>query len=125
MQVAELEDADLSPDLRERVLERLGLTGPPRPDLEGLVFVYGAWCARVPFDNVRKMIALRRGAARLPGAAAADFFSGWLEHGASGTCWPTSNALFVLLRALGFEARRVAGCMRSRDCEPWERHGAP
>jgi len=29
-----------------------------------------------------------------------------------GTCWPTSNALFELARALGFEARRVAGSMR-------------
>ena len=103
----------LHPALREQVLDRLGLPGPPRTDLEGLAALYGAWCARVPFDNVRKMIALRsRPDGPLPGLGAQDFFEQWLAHGAGGTCWPTSNALFELARALGFEARRVAGSMR-------------
>ena len=103
----------LHPALREQVLDRLGLPGPPRTDLEGLAALYGAWCARVPFDNVRKMIALRsRPDGPLPGLGAQDFFEQWMAHGAGGTCWPTSNALFELARALGFEARRVAGSMR-------------
>jgi len=37
----------LHPALREQVLDRLGLPGPPRTDLEGLAALYGAWCARV------------------------------------------------------------------------------
>jgi hypothetical protein len=45
------------------------------------------------------------------GNPAEDFFTAWLEHGTGGTCWPSSNALFALLEALGFEARRVAGSM--------------
>jgi len=79
--------------------------------LAGLGAVYGAWCARVPFDNLRKRVALFTGAP-LPGGDAADFFEAWLEDGTGGTCWPTSNALHALLRSLGFEARRVSGSMR-------------
>jgi hypothetical protein len=38
--------------------------------------------ARVPFDNVRKMIALRSaGHTPLPGGDAVEFFENWLEHG--------------------------------------------
>ncbi|MCC6857233.1 MAG: arylamine N-acetyltransferase [Bryobacterales bacterium] len=99
--------------LRDRVLERLGLGSVPLPDLAGLRAVYQAWCSEVPFDNVRKMIALRATPdLPLPGARAVDFFRDWLDSGAGGTCWPTSNALFQLLRALGFEAQRISGCMR-------------
>jgi arylamine N-acetyltransferase len=48
----------------------------------------------------------------LPGIDAVDFFEHWLAHGCGGTCWPTSNALFELVSALGFSARRVVGSMR-------------
>lgn len=103
----------LSDDLRGGVLARLGFATAPSRDLEGLRALYDAWCTRVPFDNVRKMIALRTAAAQpLPGGDARDFFCRWLEHGTGGTCWPTSNALFELVHSLGFEARRVAGSMR-------------
>lgn len=100
-------------DLRDRVLERLGFAAPPNPDLPGLRSVYAAWCERVPFDNLRKMIALLTGGdSPLPGGDASDFFAAWLSHGCGGTCWATSNALFELLDSLGFRARRVAGSMR-------------
>ena len=106
-------DAPISRDLRDRVLARLGLDAPPAPDLDGLRAVYGAWSARVPFDNVRKMTALRDGrAGPLPGTAATDFLEAWLAHGTGGTCWPSSTALFALLRSLDFPARRVVGSMR-------------
>ncbi|MFN7928668.1 MAG: arylamine N-acetyltransferase [Blastocatellia bacterium] len=102
----------LSPALRERVCEQLGLAQPLPVNLAGLQTVYRAWCSSVPFDNVRKMIALRTEPARpLPGGEAEDFFTHWLADGAGGTCWPTSNALFTLLHSLGFAARRVAGSM--------------
>lgn len=103
----------MSGDLRDRVLARLGFSRAPSPDLDGLRALYAAWCAHVPFDNVRKMIVLRADGLRpLPGGDAADFFEHWLANGAGGTCWPSSNALFELARACGFAARRVAGSMR-------------
>lgn len=109
----EKESTRLSEELRERVLARLGFSAPPSPDLEGLRELYGAWCMRVPFDNVRKMIALLSGdKAPLPGGEAEDFFAHWLRDGVGGTCWPSSNALFTLIESLGFEARRIAGSMR-------------
>lgn len=95
------------------MLARLGLRAPPPPDLGGLFALYGAWCSRMPFDNVRKMTALRGGdAPRLPGAQADDFFESWLADGAGGTCWSSSNALYALARACGFDVTRVAGSMR-------------
>jgi len=95
----------------EQVLQKLGVPRPA-PDLEGLRAVYAAWCLAVPFDNVRKMIALRTPGAILPGIPAEDFFERWLADGTGGTCWPGSNALHDLLRALGFETRRLAASMR-------------
>lgn len=113
MQAADRAPTALDPALRERVLDRLGLAAAPAADLGGLRALYAAWCAHVPFDNVRKMIALRTGADRpLPGGHAAEFFASWLEHGAGGTCWPTSNALYELIRSLGFEAQRITAAMR-------------
>src|SRR5512144_629704 len=99
--------------LRDRVLARLGFTAPPSADLDGLHAIYRAWCVGVPFDNVRKMIALRADRSPiLPGGHAGPFFEDWLATGTGGTCWPTSNALFELLRSLGFDACRAAGAMR-------------
>ena len=95
------------------MLERFGFSAPPSPDLDGLRSLYRAWCAHVPFDNVRKMISLRTSKdGPLPGSDAEEFFANWLANGAGGTCWPTSNALFALVRSLGFDARRVTGSMR-------------
>ncbi len=106
-------DRRLDQDLCDRVLERLGFAAPPCADLEGLQELFEAWCVSVPFDNVRKMIALRAAdRPPLPGAQADEFFTAWLADGSGGTCWPINNALHVLLRALGFDARRIVGQMR-------------
>lgn len=103
----------LKENLLERILERLGLLQRPSLDIEGLGAVYAAWCLSVPFDNIAKLIALRTGASGpLPGIDAAELYSRLLDHGAAGTCWPTSNALFELLSTLGFDSRRIAGSMR-------------
>lgn len=102
----------INPELLDRVLSRLELSAPVPKDLEGLTRLYSAWCALVPFDNIRKMISLReRVDARLAGLDATDFFENWLANGSGGTCWPASNAVFTLVTALGFDARRVAGSM--------------
>lgn len=103
----------LAPSLRERVVSRLGLPPAVPTDLAGLRAVYAAWCLNVPFDNVRKLVALRTGdTGPLPGTDATDFLEHFLEHGTGGTCWSSSNALFELVASYGFDARRVAGSMR-------------
>jgi len=105
-------DVYLSPDLLSRVLRALELYETITADFTGLRRVYVAWCEKVPFDNIRKMISLRSATGEaLAGLSAEDFFENWLENGSGGTCWPSSNALYVLLKSLGFNARRVAACM--------------
>lgn len=103
----------ISDKLHLRVAQRLGLSARLTTDIKGLYELYGAWCRHVPFDNVRKLIALRTGdSGPLPGSDATDFFEKFLENGTGGTCWSSSNALFELVTAFGFTARRVAGSMR-------------
>jgi arylamine N-acetyltransferase len=105
--------SSLSPALRDAVARRLGLSDELPNDIAGLRALYAAWCANVPFDNVRKLIALRTGEeGPLPGGEATDFLEHWLAHGTGGTCWSSSNGLFELTVSFGFDARRVAGSMR-------------
>ena len=100
-------------DTAERVLERLGFSLPPATDLDGLRELYAAWGRAIPFDNVRKRIALESGdSSPLPGGHAEDFLQAWLRHGTGGTCWPSSNGLCALLAWCGFEARRLSASMR-------------
>jgi N-hydroxyarylamine O-acetyltransferase len=107
------EESVLVPALRDDVLRRFGFTRPPAPDLDGLRGVYRAWCRNIPFDNLNKMIALRTAApGLLPDIQATDFFETWLHDGTGGTCWPSANAIYSLLRSLGFDARRVAAHMQ-------------
>ena len=54
----------LTPQLLEAVLAKLGFSDRPPPTLEGLRQVYAAWCRRVPFDNVRKLIHIVRATRR-------------------------------------------------------------
>ncbi|MES2523837.1 MAG: arylamine N-acetyltransferase [Gemmatimonadota bacterium] len=106
-------DTAMSAELRSAALERLGLPDVLPLDLTGLRRFYEAWCSNVPFDNVRKLIALRTGEeGPLPGTDAVDFLEHWVAHGTGGTCWSSSNALFTLVQSFGFDARRVAGSMR-------------
>ena len=105
------EVADLAPDLVEQILERLAIERP-RPDLDGLGQLYRAWCEHVPFDNIVKRIHLATGApGPIPNGDPTRFFEGFLENGTSGTCWPSSLALFSLLDALGFPVRLASCCM--------------
>lgn len=105
--------ADMLPDhLRGELCTRLGVSLEAPTDAQ-LARVYAAWCVQIPFDNVRKLIALREGhAPPLPGSSAVDFFTHWLTDGTGGTCWSSSHAMYTLLTALGFTARRIAGSMR-------------
>ena len=99
-------------ELFELVLARLGFSGRPEPTLDNLRAVYSAWCQRVPFDNVRKLIHVRsRASGPLPGSSAEDFFEAWLRHGTGGTCWSGAGAFHALLTSLGFNADRGVGTM--------------
>ena len=99
-----------------RALAKLGFAKPPAPDRAGLEALYLAWCRNVPFDNVRKRIAMAESAtAALPGGLPGDFLEAWLEHGTGGTCWPSSNGLHALVSACGFDVRRVSASMFDRN----------
>jgi N-hydroxyarylamine O-acetyltransferase len=102
----------LHEQLVERILARLGFDRRPTPTIDALRSLYSAWCERVPFDNIRKLIHVRAAnPAPLPGSTPEDFFEAWLKFGAGGTCWPGAGALHALLVSVGFDAVRGIGTM--------------
>jgi arylamine N-acetyltransferase len=102
----------LPPDLIERVLDRLGFSIPPAPTMQGARALYAAWCQKVPFDNVRKLISLQGPSnAALPGDAPSEYLEAWLRYGTGGTCWAGNGALHAVLSALGMPACRVVATM--------------
>lgn len=113
------ETENLSPELVERVLLKLGFTQPPTMDFTGLSDLYGAWCRKIPFDNIRKRIHLSDNDPRpLPGYDAAEFFQGWLQYGVGGTCWAGNGALHALLKTLGFSCGRGTATMLTDRQQP-------
>lgn len=93
------------------ILSKLGV-GSVTNDLEGLRAFYRAWCLGVPFDDLQKTLALfENGGPPLPPLDARQFFADWLESGTGATCWQHSDALCMLLRSAGFDARRAVGTM--------------
>jgi N-hydroxyarylamine O-acetyltransferase len=114
----------ISPATADAMLARLGFDAAPAPELGGLAAVYEAWCRTVPFDNLVKRIHLAtRDPAPFPNADPQGFFDSFLAHGTGGTCWPSSLALFALLRALGFDARLASGAMADHLSGPVHTHG--
>ena len=76
----------------EQILDRFEIRSIPPSELSGLTELYRAWCLHIPFDNVRKMIALASDVAHeLPGMEAGEFFRAWLDDGCGGTCWTTDR----------------------------------
>lgn len=106
--------------LSKRVLHRLGFAGWKEATPASLTALYAAWCQKVPFDNVQKLIYLRNGSTGpLPGATAEHFFETWLQHGTGGTCWAGAGALASLLTSLGFQAQRgIATMLVAPDLPP-------
>jgi hypothetical protein len=106
------------------VLEKLEIDRPSN-DLPGLRHVYAAWCARVPFDNVLKMIhTAERRRGPLPGSTPSGFFEDWLECGAGGTCWAGNGALHGLLDALGFDVELAIATMMPSGTTRGPNHGS-
>jgi N-hydroxyarylamine O-acetyltransferase len=111
-QVRPIAGEALSEQFVERILTRLGFNRHPAPTSDGLRDLYSAWCERIPFDNIRKLIHVRSAnSAPLPGTTPEDFFEAWLKFGTGGTCWPGAGALHALLTTLGFDAVRGIGTM--------------
>lgn len=110
----------LKNELLEQVLARLGFSHRPDPAPETLRSLYSAWCQRVPFDNVQKLIYIRAGhSGPFPGTTAEDFFQSWLKHGTGGTCWAGAGACQALLQSLGFDAvRGIATMMAGPNLPP-------
>lgn len=99
----------------DEIVDRLELGGRPALDADGLATVYRAWCRRVPFDNLRKIVARHFVLPEIPGIDPLDFFSAWQLTGAGATCWGSNNALHALLHGLGFDARLRAASMFDGD----------
>ena len=115
----------LSSDLLERVLAKLGLTDRPPLDLTGLNQLYATYCCHVPaIDSIQKRIWFA-GEQRtpFPGGDPTEYFETWLAHGTGGTCWPTNGAVHALVHSLGFQARRIAGCIILEEY-PGTNHGS-
>ena len=113
-------EQNLSAELLEGVLQKFGFSDYPQSDINGLRAIYKAWCQKVPFDNVRKLIHVsENNPAVLPGDNATDFFQAWLTHGTGGTCWSGNGALHDLLQSLGFNVSRgVATMLVTPDLPP-------
>jgi arylamine N-acetyltransferase len=93
------------------IKSRLGL-GRLTNDREGLRAFYRAWCLNVPFDDLQKTLVLfENPGPPLPPLDSRQFFQDWLTCGTGGTCWQHSDALYTLLCALGFDARRAVASM--------------
>jgi len=115
----------LSPALVERVLAKLGLRNRPSLDLAGLNTVYAAVCGSIPFDNVQKRIWFASDRTTpVTGGDPVEFFENWLKHGTGGTCWPGNGGMYALARALGFDARRMAGSVIIANYPQGANHGS-
>jgi len=115
----------LVPALVERVLAKLGLRQRPTLDLIGLNLVYEAFSGNVPFDNVQKRIWFAGPQTTpLPGGDPNEFFNNWLQHGTGGTCWPLNGAMYTLMHALGFHARRIVGSVIVEGYPQGANHGS-
>ena len=109
----------LSQELVEHILAKLGFSEPPSVDFTGLSRLYKAWCHKIPFDNIRKRIHLvENNLLPLPGHDDAEFFRGWLRFGVGGTCWAGNAALYALLDALGFSCELGTATMLTDSTQP-------
>ena len=116
--------APLPQELLEQILLKLGFTEQPSVDLVGLSCLYKAWCQKIPFDNIRKLIHLaEHPPLPLPGHDDAEFFLGWLRYGVGGTCWAGNGALYTLLDSLGFSCKRGTATMLTDSKQP-PNHGS-
>jgi len=103
----------LTPALVDRYLRLLGVPRRP-PSLLALAEVTTAQLCRVPFENVSKLLRLRRlGLAALPDLQL--HLDGIEQLHLGGTCYANNYHLYQLLCALGYSARLCGADMSSPD----------
>jgi hypothetical protein len=96
---------DLSDELTDRFLTRLGIDGRVATDLAGLTRLYQGWSARMPYENGPIRLQLSAAPGRpVTGVSPAELFAANIRDGASSQCTDTAPALYALLCKLGFEA---------------------
>ena len=118
-------DPELSSKLVTRILTKLDLKEGPVRDLAGLNHIYAAYCCHVPNDNIQKRIWLTgKQTSPVTGGDPIEFFENWLAHGTGGTCFPASEGLYALLRALRFDAKRVSGSVIREGLDREANHGS-
>ena len=106
------EKSSLTDENYENAIERFGFSSRPEPTLENLRKLYKAWCRNVGYDNILKRVYYARGeTGPFPVMDPNDFVSTWLQHGTSGSCWPTAEALFNILLKAGYDVERVSSEM--------------
>ena len=94
-------------------LSVLGLSEEP-PSRDYLTRVVRAHQNRVPFENVSKLLYLRRdGAKDIPDFG--KFVEGMKHHHFGGTCYSNNHYLCLLLRHLGFNASLNGADMQNPD----------
>ncbi len=103
----------LAPALVDRYLRLLEV--PRRsPGREALAEITAAQLTRVPFENVSKLVRLRRlGLTGLPPAEL--HLEGIERFHLGGTCYANNTHLYALLLALGYDARLCGADMRQAD----------
>jgi hypothetical protein len=93
-----MEPFTLPADLVTAMCERLGVAWPTEPP--DVARLFRAWCARVPFDNVGKMLAVAEGRVP-PGDDPGAVVEHHLATGLGGTCWAHVSVLSALLATAG------------------------
>lgn len=88
---------ELSPDMVDQYLDRVGVAGAPTVDLAGLTTLMQAHLSAVPFSNLDVFVG-RRVATDL-----AHSFNKLVIERRGGWCFENNGAFGALLRALGFE----------------------
>lgn len=115
----------LRQDVYERLLERMGYAAKPDADLDTLNAIYKFWSRKVGYDNVLKRIHIEEGHdGPFPVMDPNDFIENWMRHGTSGSCWPSSEAMYGVLALTGFRPERIAGQMLECNDPMDPNHGA-
>lgn len=92
-----------------RYLRLLGFSSPPS-GLDGLRALVREHLFRVPFENVSKILLIKReGRGRV--TSLTEFMDGIEYHDLGGTCYTNNPHLFELLRVLGYDADLLAADM--------------
>lgn len=98
---------------RDRYLRLLGASPRP-PSLEALSELVSAQLARVPFENLSKVLRWRRqGLTGLPDLD--SYLEGAERFHLGGTCYANNYHLYTLLLSLGYQARLCGADMSEPD----------